>query len=421
MSLQSFTQASPPACVVREVQEIIAGRVDARQIRQFLQAQAPIQLREALSKMPGSDSVQFRLLRTRLKPGRKLVAFFELVTGAQRPCPIAVTWADESPVKVLVSPEDPAFPQLMRLNDADYVTGLVDSMGRRMSGGRLSVTPLRYRPGQRHVLRIDGPDLPGGLFAKIYRDGTGASAIATARSFQYALTAWGGPARTARPYGYAASDRVALWSGNGGEALSGVIANSPEHSRTAGAALRVLHDGHRAAPEAGPDRGTTDVAKEGQSTARAVEHIEALRPTTGRRLAQLLHGVVGRLTEGPGESGHALHGDFKCDNILAGEDGLSILDFDRSTIGDPALDLGKFCADLRWWAAQADSPPDELIDAFAEGYGSCPTTRWERAGQFDLLFQLRAAGRRVTLHDEGWAERVDARVEAAAALASRQK
>ena len=421
MNPQAATPALTSTSAANEVQDIIAGRVGAGRIRQFLLAAAPTLLRHALRDVLATpETAEFRLVRTRLKPGRKLVAFFDVCGGGSSPRPIAVTWSTDSPMTVLVAPNDPTFPQLTRLYDADHMARIIESISGRTTGKELTVTPIRYRPGQRHMLRIDGPAASDRLFAKTYRDDTGALAVARARTFQSALSAWGGLARTAHPYGYVASDRMALWADSGGKALSQVIAGAPEAAEVAGAALRVLHDSRQGHDES-QTRGTTDAAMEGRSTARAVEHVEALRPGTGQHLKRLLDVAVGRLTDLPDETAYPLHGDYKCDNILASDDGLSILDFDRATIGDPALDLGKFCADLQWWTAEAGSPADDLVAAFAEGYGDCPPLRWERAGHYDLLFQLRATGRRVALHDERWTERVDACVANAATRESRQR
>lgn len=420
MSLQAVTPAPDPPDNAGEARDIIAGRVGPDQIREFLRVQAPDQIRRALHDVPGipAEAAQFTLLRTRLKPRRKLVAFYTI--GDERPLPIAVTWSDEAPMRVLIAPEDPTFPHLARLYDADHVARLVAAAGGRAADHTVTVTPLRYRPGQRHVLRIDDTDTSERWYGKTYRDDTGERAIGTALAFQAAFTAWGGPAGTAQPYGYVRSDNLVLWAGSAGRPLSHVIANSPDAAHAAGAALRVLHDSRRGPSVSQSSTGSSDVAMEGRATVRAVEHIELLRPGTGKRVRQLLAITVGSLMDLPDESGCTLHGDFKCDNILIGPGGLTLLDFDRATIGDPALDLGKFCADLQWWAARADVPVDGLVAAFAEGYRECPTLRWERAFHYGLLFQLRAAGRRVTLHDADWAERVDACTATAAARRGRR-
>ena len=115
----------------------------------------------------------------------------------------------------------------------------------------------------------------------------------------------------------------------------------------------------------------------------------------------------------PVEAGHLVHGDYKCDNMLVGDDRLVLLDFDRVTTGDPAVDVGKFIADLRWWAQASNRSATALVDAFLDGYGRCPPERLARARCYDVLFQLRGVGRRIPLHAPGWAETVDACLETA--------
>ena len=96
--------------------------------------------------------------------------------------------------------------------------------------------------------------------------------------------------------------------------------------------------------------GRSDPAGEAAATRRAVDHVAALAAPAAARLEALLEDTLTELLELPEEAGHLLHGDFKCDHILVDDDRLVLLDFDRVTIGDPALDVGKFTADLRWWA-----------------------------------------------------------------------
>ncbi|MGA8044901.1 MAG: phosphotransferase, partial [Dermatophilaceae bacterium] len=115
-----------------------------------------------------------------------------------------------------------------------------------------------------------------------------------------------------------------------------------------------------------------------------------------------------RIASPPAETGHLLHGDFKCDNILVEQgDRLRLLDLDRVTLGDPALDLGKLTSDLRWLAATRALDAEPLVMAFLDGYGTCPDHRLRRAAGYDDLFLIRSIGRRVPLHEPGWAQRVE--------------
>ena len=83
-----------------------------------------------------------------------------------------------------------------------------------------------------------------------------------------------------------------------------------------------------------------------------------LAPRAGARLDALLVDAVTRLGDLPDEAGHLVHGDYKGDNLLVDGDRLVLLDFDRVSAGDPALDVGKLVADLRWWAQTAGHAPE---------------------------------------------------------------
>jgi Ser/Thr protein kinase RdoA (MazF antagonist) len=209
-----------------------------------------------------------------------------------------------------------------------------------------------------------------------------------------------------------------LWHGDEGPSLSHVLVDEAvrtsvqqAHAGRAGAALRAVHDGTSTTRDG---RQRSDPEAEAATTLRSLEHVAALAPGSAGALESLLSETVARLTELPDETGHLLHGDYKCDNLLVTDDRLVLLDFDRVTVGDPALDLGKLLADLRWWSGSGGRSPTALVDAFLYGYGPCPPTRMTRALLYDVLFQLRALGRRIPLHEPGWSAAVDERLAAAA-------
>jgi Ser/Thr protein kinase RdoA (MazF antagonist) len=126
---------------------------------------------------------------------------------------------------------------------------------------------------------------------------------------------------------------------------------------------------------------------------------------------------VGRALESlaalPVEPPTLVHGDFKCDNLIVNGSRVHLLDFDRCGRGDPAADIGKFLADLRWWTAEDDAAVARLHEAFLEGYGAMGPARTARARAYDTLLQLRMAARRVPIQEPGW-ERRTARLVGAA-------
>ncbi|WP_127126230.1 phosphotransferase [Georgenia sp. SYP-B2076] len=406
--------AAGAAGTVGGVQALIDCRRGAPAVEQFLAKDGPQLVAGALRAVlpDGARDVRCEVTRSRLLPHRKLSAYVDVHVPGAPARPAAVVWTgDPGRMEVLVAPVDPAFPQLASLYNLAHLAELLTGAGQRGFDKGLAVRALRYRPGQRHVLRIDGTDPQASLYAKCYRDHTGARAVAGSHQVAAALASWGGPARVAHARAYLGPERVVLWATADGAPLSQLVAHDPTLARAAGAALRALHD---AGGRAG---GASSPTAEAAATRRACAHVIALHERSGSRLLQLLERTVADLEDMPAETGYQLHGDFKCDNILVDGDILTILDFDRVTTGDPALDLGKLRADLRWWALAGGTDGDGLVAALLDGYGPMPRPRAARAARYDVLFQLRSVGRRVLLHQPRWAETVDACLTLAARTA----
>jgi aminoglycoside phosphotransferase (APT) family kinase protein len=114
-----------------------------------------------------------------------------------------------------------------------------------------------------------------------------------------------------------------------------------------------------------------------------------------------------------------LHGDAKADNLVAEGDRVILLDLDRCAWGDPALDLGKLIADLRWWAGGSNAA--RLIRGLRVGYGDGVPGQWERARLLAVVFQLKLAARRTPIHLPGWAQRIRAAVAEAAQYLSMER
>jgi Phosphotransferase enzyme family len=413
-------------------------------VAHFLHDVAPGQVVAGVQQcLPGPHpDALLHLVRAKLKPGRKLTAEYDVLlpaaaverrvavtwvtSGATAPGPAVVAEADARRRRVLapftrswwssddgraslsLAPVDGAFPQLVRLHDRRYVldrlraTGLArDAVGAGIRD--VAVRTVRYRPGQRHVLRIGlGAGGPA-WFAKVYRDDTGRHAVTAAARSTAALAAAGGaPAAASSGAGaYLAEDRVAVWPEVAGLTLAELLVLAGPGAggadgdlggllRTAGAALRCLHD---TAPATGlpscPD-AVTHVA----TTLRTAEVVDALLPVAGALVRAGAARALEALATLPGEAPTTVHGDFKSDNILAGMAGVHLLDFDRSGCGDPAVDIGNFLADLRWHSDGDGAGAAALQEAFLAGYGSTAPARLARARVYDGLFLLRMAARR---------------------------
>jgi aminoglycoside phosphotransferase (APT) family kinase protein len=389
------------------------------------------------SCLPDAPSWSWELVRSKYKPARKLTAYYRVASpGSGDDRHVAVTWfADRQPapwpdaaeppsarlsaasedgrISVRICPDDPAMPQLARLTDPEHLAVLLGGRsGRPVAAGRLAVDTVRYRPGQRHVLRVR---LDGGawVYVKTDRDRSGERAVATAAYLRERVPDGARGAAVAVPLEYDAEDSAALWWNTPGVPLSRQLATRPAAAlrvvAQTGRALRVLHDSP-SGPESLPRRsGPEGVHAEARETLRAGEHVAALLPDVGRTFEQVVAEVVEGLDRVPEGSAVLSHGDFKSDNLVVDDSRLTILDLDRSAWADPAKDLAKFLVDLRWWC------PDQgraaaLAVAFRAGYGTCDDERWARARLFAALFQLKLTARRCAVHDAAWETQVRARV-----------
>lgn len=358
---------------------------------------------------PWWDGSTPRLIRTKYKPSRKLSAYYELSPGDPARH-AAVAWTNES-IEVLVSPDDPSMPQLARLHDDAYLTDLLGFTGR--------IETIRYRPRQRHVLRVSSPDRA--VYVKIDKDDSGARAVPVAQRLGSRMAIECPGAGLAEPIAYSAVDRAGLWASSPGEPLWQHLGDPGQAERLThllGRAVRVLHDTPTDLLPSSPDE-PHDVQAEVASTIRAGEHIGTLVPQLGSDFLTIVDAVVEGLAHVPTEAPTFTHGDLKSDNVLAFDGQVRLLDLDRCGPADPALDLAKFAADLHWWCAPDSERARALAESFRAGYGECDPARWDRAALLTRLFDLKLTARRCAVHYPAWDSHVRARVAAAAPVLAR--
>jgi hypothetical protein len=433
-------------------------------VARFLGEVAPDEVRSAVRRCLPADGTDplVHLVRAKLKPGRTLTAEYGVVLGQNgRERRLSVTWVargttppgrsagsevearrrgvlapfrrawvatDDGRMTVSVAPVDEAFPQLVRLHDRAHLlavlAGACPAAGfDDVATNDVTVETIRYRPGHRHVLRVvvgrDGP----AVYVKTYGDDMGQRTVQAAARAGIAFAAAKNDAVAGPPQsaGYAAADRVAFWPEVVGLPLSKVItlsgAAAGDVVRAAGATMKVLHDAGFA--EELPSRPDAD--GQARETLRTAELVDLLAPAVGSRMRRTVGRVLESLAGLPGETPTVVHGDFKCDNLVAGGSRVHLLDFDRCGRGDPAADIGKFLADLRWWSAGDDALAARLHEAFLDGYGVLGPTRAARARAYDALLQLRMAARRVPVQDPEWEGRVTRLVGAAEATLAEER
>ena len=179
-----------------------------------------------------------------------------------------------------------------------------------------------------------------------------------------------------------------------------------------------LHNGPEALQS---DLKQNDFPREAKVVRRASEHMQILLPDTYQKILEIVDRAEERYLGLPQEKPTFTHADFKSDHLLTTPQGLTLIDFDTCTLTDPALDLGKFLADLEWWftlrgLSGVEEAQAELLKAYSTGKESDPTVheRLERAKLFHVLILVKIVARRVPIYKKDWAEKTDRMIERAA-------
>jgi Ser/Thr protein kinase RdoA (MazF antagonist) len=320
---------------------------------------------------------------------------------------------------VVAAPADSRLPGLARLTDRAHLAAALGRLEPALAcaAGEIILETVRYRPAQRHVLRVDvaGPR-PRRLFVKIDRDDSGARAVPLATALEAALVPCRDRVGVVAPAGYLVDERAAVWWSVPGPTLSQALVNAPAPPallRRVAAALRTLHDAAASITEpVVPDHAA---AAELTATVRAGEIVAGLAPALGARYHALAADVLAHLPAAPPEAITTIHGDAKGDNVVLDGDRVVFLDLDRMAHADRALDLAKLLADLRWSPAAAGRGPVDAawMDALVAGYGPVDAECWTRARRLAALLQLKLAARRIPIHEPEWDARMAAEIAAA--------
>jgi len=316
-------------------------------------------------------------------------------------------------------PLDSEFPQLLRLGNPSYAGGMFASLGIARDLKQLPViTPIRYRPGERHVLRYDlpSPETDSGrgqrLYAKLYSQANDAArAFGVANRVVDWLAANNQGLQGNRPQAISEEDGVIFYPHAPGIPLSHQLHRSPRwlaaQLMMIGGALATLHNG----PETlQADLKQNTFPREVKVVKRASEHIQILLPETHAKILEILDKLERRYSDLPQEEPTFTHSDFKSDHLLTTPHGLTLIDFDTCTLTDPALDIGKFLADLEWWftlkgVSGVKEAQAELLKGYL-GAGRPDHTILERVARarlFHVLILVKIVARRVPIYRKEWA------------------
>jgi len=329
--------------------------------------------------------------------------------------PLAV--CDDERILLLAFPNDPvlegarhaANPKRMQRTIQELVSGL-EAERFRVSDSRLVITPIRFKPEKRAVLRLDtrtveratGERRPLRLYLRVDADGRGERDRAVLDHVHRGLA--GHPlVGSPRPAGYDPDRRLLIVEDAGGEPVSGA-----RNARAMGVALAALH--RLPTPPLACRTFETHLLAARETAAL----LAALDPQLGQSATDVLDAIAGRAEAVP-ESPAFAHGDCHPGQVLVAGERIVLLDFDRSHVGDAAADLGNYLAQLDLAALATGSrlttitpaaAGAELLAAYVDAGGRRPEARqlspWRALG---LVQQATAPFREL---DPAWPKRAAA-------------
>ncbi len=415
-------------------------------------------LRQTLSMLLGDAALlgPCHLRRVRFKPGHKLTANYDVCVQGHGTRPVAVIWrghrsagwrkvkdqidtieaeaaargllapfralaaeSREWNLRVQVAPLDVDFPQLVRVFDRRYFTeklrNALDGYG-EVSGGSTArcseVNFVRYQPGLRHVLRYELESEGGNtsVFAKLSPPDQSARAFQVSRHASEWLAAHPTSVTCVRPLAFDAADSVILYPHVVGLPLSEHLRRPSRdlmsRLRQGGEALNLLHCLPKSLTLGLELQNLTGEIEE---ITQASEFVQVLLPEVGATIHSLLDCAGELHPQLPQELPTYMHGDLKIEHLLVTESGLTLIDFDTCRLGDPALDVGTFLADLRLCYSIYNLPGVEGAQKhFLEGYCSgAPDERLVRARLYEAVELVKMTVRRVQLFDDHWASQTE--------------
>jgi len=318
---------------------------------------------------------------------------------------------------------------LVRLGNPSYVARMFASLGIAHDLRQLPViTPIRYRPGERHVLRYEihsletVPERGQRLYAKLYSNGQDAArAFGIANRVVDWLDANNQGLQGNRPDAISQEDGVIFYPHAPGIPLSHQLNRSHRwlavQLQMIGRGLATLHTGPEILQSELKENTFTNEVK---VVKRASEHIQVLLPETYDKILEILDKAQVNYSFLPQEKPTFTHSDFKADHLLCTPQGLTLIDFDTCKLADPALDIGKFLADLEWWfmlkgISGVEEAQAELLGGYLAGERDhIIHERLARARLFHVLILVKIVVRRVPLYKKEWGVMTARMIERAA-------
>jgi phosphotransferase family enzyme len=355
---------------------------------------------------------------TTYEPGVRCVAAYELTgtsSSEARARTFGVLDVDPSGAAHRVFPDDPELPALSSAANCDAMRQRLGDLPTGVTGLRVvdacEITPVRYKPGQRCVLRYDlrSEGQHAAVFGKLVATG-GSELFATLGALHDSGETIPSMPRVPRPLSYWPDLELVIQSPAAGATLTARALDAPSSAadrahlmRSAGSGLAALHRGPTGT--CGPRRTVHDDVRELQGFGGLFRQ---LAPRLERCFQDAI-GVISRDALGSGEPPSvASHGALRTDQFLVDDDhGLVLLDLDGFCRASAARDLGNLLAYLDWRAIRKPEdgvPIAEMQRAFLEGYATIaplPESSW--LAIFRAASMLKIAGRRLqSISFEEW-------------------
>jgi hypothetical protein len=358
-----------------------------------------------------------RRIDTTYVPGERCVATYEIIgegPGGTKSRTFGVLNVDSSGATPRLFPDDPELPALSSAANADVMHERIAALPADVTGIKVidscEITPVRYKPGERCVLRYDlrSRREHASLFGKLVAAG-GDVLFATLTALHDAGETTPATPGVPRPLFFWRDLDLVLQSEVTATPLGAraLDASSPQRVRTrwmrsAGGGLAAMH---RMSLAGGPRRTLLDDARDLETYGTLFTQ---LAPRLGRLFRDAIVATSRYALANREPAPVASHGALRADQLLVDrDDNLVLMDLDGFCRATPARDIGNLFAYLEWRAIRR--PEDAvLIDdarrAFLEGYEEAsprPDSSW--LAVFTAGSMLKIAGRRFrSLNFEEW-------------------
>jgi aminoglycoside phosphotransferase (APT) family kinase protein len=295
-------------------------------------------------------------------------ASFEQIEDGRQPAPVAGSLGagelllEDAAVSVSVFPNDHGIETLALLGQADTRPELLaDVLPDRPALWGAHAARLRYWPERRFVARLETDD--GDIAAlKLYAERSYRAAGHNAFAFVPR-----GELRLAECLGRSDRHRALAFEWLPGRTLDQIMIEPGFDDSTLASVGAAVAEIHAQQPPGLTRRSPEAESKFLHTRARWVGSV---RPDLAER-ARILAEHIDRELQGHTATERSIHGDFTPRQVLVTPDGVSIIDLDDATLGEPAEDLGVFISRLELLAVSGNlsaARAQALVSALLDGY-----------------------------------------------------